>query len=292
MADIENLKRLAEAATPGPWSVGDANRDERDIGIHGVGEGSIVADVCVDVWGDPDANADFIAAANPAAILELIAENEALKARLEVDDRHPYDGIACRDETIKGLQEQADRLKAELERARADVNFFNQQCRREKLTCMQLQAENERLQEQQKSAGDADAAENCRCNEKVQVVQELQAELERVKAEGLALLVMARPFLASRLTELPSIREQVENPEAVDRAIEKLSALVSHIDAALGKGGGQSGTKTAETRASAGLDGGGHGGNSGGAENALETVETREIDGAEGGAEKGGKADD
>lgn len=48
----------------------------------------------------------------------LIAERwkpevERLRNRLEIDERTPYDGIACRDETIKGLDEKCDRLKAE-----------------------------------------------------------------------------------------------------------------------------------------------------------------------------------
>ncbi|OBY90495.1 hypothetical protein A6723_019490 [Pseudomonas sp. AU11447] len=47
--------------------------------------------------------------------LPLIAEVERLRARLEISDKHPYDGIACRDETIKGLDEKCDRLKAENE---------------------------------------------------------------------------------------------------------------------------------------------------------------------------------
>ena len=58
---------------------------------------------------------NFSKHANPAAVLELIAEVERLRARLEIDERTPYDGIACRDETIKGLDEKCDRLKAENE---------------------------------------------------------------------------------------------------------------------------------------------------------------------------------
>ena len=49
----------------------------------------------------------------PDVVLALIAENEALTKRLEVDPRHSYDGIATRDATIKALDEQADQLKAE-----------------------------------------------------------------------------------------------------------------------------------------------------------------------------------
>ena len=65
-------------------------------------------------------DAQFIAAANPAAVLALIAENERLTNRLEVDPRHDYDGISTRDATVKVLDEQVDQLKADNERLRAD----------------------------------------------------------------------------------------------------------------------------------------------------------------------------
>lgn len=62
--------------------------------------------------------------AEVAKLKRLIAERwkpevERLRARLEIDARTPYDGIACRDETIKGLDEKCDRLKAENEALRS-----------------------------------------------------------------------------------------------------------------------------------------------------------------------------
>lgn len=51
---------------------------------------------------------------------QLIADNERLTNRLEVDPRHDYDGISTRDATVKVLDEQVDQLKAENERLRAD----------------------------------------------------------------------------------------------------------------------------------------------------------------------------
>ena len=53
-------------------------------------------------------------------IAALIAENERLTNRLEVDPRHDYDGISTRDATVKVLDEQVDQLKADNERLRAD----------------------------------------------------------------------------------------------------------------------------------------------------------------------------
>ena len=40
------------------------------------------------------------------------AEIESLRIRLEIDPSHPYDGIYCRDETIRGLEKEIERLRA------------------------------------------------------------------------------------------------------------------------------------------------------------------------------------
>ena len=42
----------------------------------------------------------------------LREEVSRLEARLEVDPRHSYDGIYCRDETIKLLEERIDNLRS------------------------------------------------------------------------------------------------------------------------------------------------------------------------------------
>lgn len=57
----------------------------------------------------------FREAVEPKAILALLDEIDRLRSRLEIDERTPHDGIACRDETIKVLDEKCDRLKAENE---------------------------------------------------------------------------------------------------------------------------------------------------------------------------------
>lgn len=91
MTDNTELKRLAEAATPGPWSVcGEVDSTQgfeivQDIwNEHGTHTGM---DVVVYEWSyesDPlgvirRPDADFIAAANPSAVLALIAEIERLQ---------------------------------------------------------------------------------------------------------------------------------------------------------------------------------------------------------------------
>ncbi|MDE9374344.1 hypothetical protein [Pseudomonas aeruginosa] len=58
---------------------------------------------------------DFYDCVEPELILALLDEIDRLRSRLEIDERTPHDGIACRDETIKVLDEKCDRLKAENE---------------------------------------------------------------------------------------------------------------------------------------------------------------------------------
>ena len=63
---------------------------------------------------------DEVTTAKDRQISALIAENERLKNRLEVDPRHDYDGISTRDATVKVLDEQVDQLKAENEQLKAE----------------------------------------------------------------------------------------------------------------------------------------------------------------------------
>lgn len=121
MTDHAELRRLAKAATPGPWTlyVPEDYQGPEELPGYGVecAEGRAI------VWGalEPetgcqfDRDAEFIAAANPQAILAMLDEIDRLRSRLEIDERTPHDGIACRDETIKVLDEKCDRLKAENE---------------------------------------------------------------------------------------------------------------------------------------------------------------------------------
>jgi hypothetical protein len=121
--DLDKLEELAKAATPGQWR-GDRfdGTVKYDIvaGDYPNGEYTIVC------RGDNGNNFGFmkaedegyVLAANPAAILELCAEVRRLRERLEIDSRHPYDGIDCRDVTIRlqdeviaGLREDAARYQ-------------------------------------------------------------------------------------------------------------------------------------------------------------------------------------
>ncbi|MBD1590231.1 ead/Ea22-like family protein [Pseudomonas typographi] len=106
--DYAELKRLAEAATPGPWS---ARTDDLCYAVTTLGRfriivGSAPAD-------DPEPDALFIAAANPAAVLELIAELESANARL-----HEV-AVAC-----ATAEQERDQLKAENEPLRKDAERY------------------------------------------------------------------------------------------------------------------------------------------------------------------------
>lgn len=104
MTDLTELKKLAKAATPGPWDA-DCDEGEGEVEVnagtartswvdHGNGimtgtppRSWRVTDRIVerdDLW-DEDfeqaaADADFIAAANPSTVLALIAQIEAVTA--------------------------------------------------------------------------------------------------------------------------------------------------------------------------------------------------------------------
>ena len=79
MIDLNELKRLAEAATPGPWcwddTVWDYDPKEQAPWLVGADDGAIILTGTIEC--KMKSNADFIAAANPAAILELIARASA-----------------------------------------------------------------------------------------------------------------------------------------------------------------------------------------------------------------------
>lgn len=84
------LRRLAEAATQGKWVTdGDSvNQHDNVIGHYVAHEkGGRIAEAFANCMVRTDAkcraNASFIAAANPAAVLSLLDENEQLRAEAE-----------------------------------------------------------------------------------------------------------------------------------------------------------------------------------------------------------------
>lgn len=106
MNDYSELKRLAEAATPGPWQTELAYPI---IQPGYLARGSIASAL---IW--PDAH--FIAAANPAAVLALIAENERLVMMRSIDAQT----ISRHQGQIAELIGEGVHLKAEVESLRKD----------------------------------------------------------------------------------------------------------------------------------------------------------------------------
>lgn len=121
MTDTKKLKELAEKLAPayqGPWESHRHSASAVTVGAVGEdGEYSDFIDVRISDYSAFDEHDDelgqWIAAANPKTVLALLDEIDGLRSRLEIDERTPHDGIACRDETIKVLDEKCDRLKAE-----------------------------------------------------------------------------------------------------------------------------------------------------------------------------------
>ena len=87
--DHSKLKGLAEAATPGPWKQdGDqVTQYGQVVGVYiaredGARIGQTFSNCLVKTAEHCRANAEFIAAAHPGAVSELISENEALRKAL------------------------------------------------------------------------------------------------------------------------------------------------------------------------------------------------------------------
>ena len=84
MIDTKALRRLAQAATPGPWINHGRQPNVPGLPHSAVAAKTLLARVYSEAYGDVEqetANASFIAAANPAAISELLDRLEAAEKR-------------------------------------------------------------------------------------------------------------------------------------------------------------------------------------------------------------------
>ncbi|QPI13723.1 hypothetical protein SIPHO4S_00027 [Serratia phage Tsm2] len=125
---LSELKAAAMAATPGPWACeayGDTGQygvgvlldenDEPKSGRQEQGEMLVMESVASLVNGAP--NAAFIAAANPAAVLELLAERDADKKRIaELEEEFAFimgqnDGM---EKELRDKDERIEHLEAKL----------------------------------------------------------------------------------------------------------------------------------------------------------------------------------
>jgi hypothetical protein len=105
VTDLDRLASLAEAATPGPWMWEDGHEM---LGSEWVGDetlryrlltarGRFVLEH-VQTWQIRDAEADFIAAANPAVVLALVGRLRELETALS-------DEIAMAEQSVKTLRD-------------------------------------------------------------------------------------------------------------------------------------------------------------------------------------------
>jgi hypothetical protein len=132
MTDTE-LRKLAEAATPGPWMYDAGNwsierRDNCDVDSWRNSVASIAGN---HVDESSSANGYFIAGANPAAVLSLLNRLAALEANNARLKRDLADEIARRDENAEiafahrakasELAVENERLREALERVRAAI---------------------------------------------------------------------------------------------------------------------------------------------------------------------------
>lgn len=104
MSDYSELKRLSDAATPGPWvkTIDGVMPEGEKFGIFG----NFGAN-------NGEANRGFIAAANPAVVLALIADVEGLRAQHGRDSAELRSLCQARDDARK----DRDQLKAEVARS-------------------------------------------------------------------------------------------------------------------------------------------------------------------------------
>ncbi|WP_321374337.1 hypothetical protein [Pseudomonas extremaustralis] len=124
MTDNTELKRLAEAAYPGPWCLENGMNQVRDN----------ADDFVCDTGEDEPINSAFIAAANPAAVLALIAENESLHAQHARDSGELRKLCAARD----SARRERDQLRAEVAGLKTGYEAYE-------LVNAELKAENEAL---------------------------------------------------------------------------------------------------------------------------------------------------
>ena len=120
MSDHSELKKLAEAATPGPWAY-----DGSYVCPARTEDGTTYVELWLSIADchQPE-NTKFIAAANPTAVLALIAEVEGLRARHGRDSAELRSLCQARDDARK----ERDQLKAEVERLTADNTSLRGSC--------------------------------------------------------------------------------------------------------------------------------------------------------------------
>ena len=117
MIDINELRRLAQAATPGPWINHGRQPNVAGLPHSAVAAKTLLARVYSEAYGDVEqetANASFIAAANPATISELLD-------RLEAAEKSDAESLAM----YRKARDERDALRAKIEAAEKERDNAN-----------------------------------------------------------------------------------------------------------------------------------------------------------------------
>ena len=118
--NIEELRKLAEAATPGPWAFGTFHRllvvqtdkhgyADKHSAIADIGAGSIPWDATADSMQEYN-DAEYIAAANPAAVITLLDQLQSQAERIKVIERESE----MRRIALHDVMLESDQLRAQL----------------------------------------------------------------------------------------------------------------------------------------------------------------------------------
>ncbi|SEI98480.1 hypothetical protein SAMN04244579_02695 [Azotobacter beijerinckii] len=261
MADWSELNRLAEAATPGPWKIHDPI--EHAPGAN-FGVDSAKSEVVV-WWGSGyngipvTADAEFIAAANPAVVLALIAENERLDHLAEAVNGAMHEAGILVDadpvELADAIHKLQVRAAAESQAARYWRKRFDEDTTE---AIDQLKAENERLRRIiSDSATACGAAMSTECTvefmgylpvEIAGVLKQLRASLAAEQRRAAVL----EQNCAEMAEALERVRADAERYRGVRRVANsqgytdeqfdaqtdaQTDARIAHFEVAMGKGG-------------------------------------------------------
>lgn len=118
--DKQKLKALALVATKSKWTTDDLN-EVMSAESDQLNSGFIIAD-CQgpDRWR----NAQYIAAACPATVLDLLAEIEALESRVSILQKYEDECLHL----MREAEAERDQLKAENEALRKDAERYRWLC--------------------------------------------------------------------------------------------------------------------------------------------------------------------
>ena len=114
MIDINELRQLVQAATPGPWVNYGRQPSAAGLPHSAVAAKTLLARVYSEAYGDVEqetANAEFIAAANPAAVSELLDRLEAAEKDIALKER-VIDSLGSE---LNAVAKERDALRAEVE---------------------------------------------------------------------------------------------------------------------------------------------------------------------------------